>query len=157
MKVIGEYDALWILVPISPETLNNLLPSHFGEYSQAFPQSNNEQYVWVELGKEHDCGPSWGSMFRSTFHEAKCNVPFLQPKFGDQQDKLVNYKARVYMDHYVNSTAGYYMYGLNSTYCHPFTYTDELYEFKFRNKFNSESSITAEFKVIRAVALILFL
>ena len=135
MKVVGDYHALWILVPVEKEEIKEILKSHPPvslEEKQNIVFGEGSYFLWWELGIQRDCGPSWSSWFRSSFHEAKCTVPFVfHPDRGNE--KLLNIKERVFLDNYVNSLGSRFLHNLD-TPCVSITFTDNQYSFSYQGK-----------------------
>lgn len=132
MRVQGTFHAIWILTPVSYEQIGKCIEVDLSnKQEKVFP--DGQFYLFWELGKEYDCGPSWGSLFRNSFFEAKCSIPgLLYQPLGENH--LVTLKSAILMDNYINMQASRYLHSLDTYYTPKFKFTEKEYEIILNDK-----------------------
>ena len=124
MRVVGEYHALWVLLKVSLKDLEGL-----DEWEVQLPlplaTEDGDALVWVELGRQHDCGPDWSSLLRGSFFEAKTSLPFAKHSSGEVP--LLSLKPIVIMDNYLNTVGSQRLHSLPTTYSTDFEFTPSHY------------------------------
>lgn len=139
MEVVGEYHALWILLPVSISQLENMIDVVGIQNKQE--EIFEKVFLFWELGRENNCGPSWGSIFRNSFFEAKCSIPgLLYQPLGNE--KLITLKSAIIMDNYINMQASRYLHCLDTYYTKKIKFSASEYEITLNNK-----KIQVEFEV----------
>jgi hypothetical protein len=128
METIGEYHAIWLVVFVERDRVAALLErettrhanrsftltSHF---AHALPSASVYPVV-LELGREHDCGPSLSFLMRSSFLEFKLEIPYVLEQVADATQPIERvFKASILMNNRINVMASNALMGITSYVC----------------------------------------
>lgn len=101
---VGRYEAFWLHFLLPRTASQELLPDADWLYCDIPSQlsallscSPDHHPVILELGVEHNCGPSFLPLLQKTFAEYKFEVPFVSHKSLEPQTSGLLYKKMIYL------------------------------------------------------------